>query len=195
MVFALVIAGGVVVLGLYIFIRHQDGAAAGATVVLAVAVLGVWLLGARQRDRLAEELRAAEQMVAELEKPPPQRGFELGPRAELVEALSNFVGPTAFVLANSADAETSEYAREMGSILNEAGWEVPPSFGMMYRPVLLPGQEAVPPGVILGVSDEVADTFEMAIYNAFNEAGVDIRLGPHWPGTEHPISILIGPSR
>jgi hypothetical protein len=195
MMIVLVIAGGVVLLGVYVFLRHGDGVAAIAAGVLAAAAIGSWFLAARQRDQLAEELRASEARVAELEKAPPQRGFAPDARADLVEALSNFVGPTAFVLANSADAETSDYAREIGSILNDAGWEVPPSFGMMYRPVLLPGQEAVPPGLILGVSDDVADTFEMAIYNAFNEAGVDIRIGPHWPGTEHPISILVGPSR
>jgi len=65
-------------------------------------------------------------------------------------ALSDFVGLTAFVLALSSDLETIEYAREIVSILNEAGWEVPPSFGMMYRRLLQPGREAVPPGVILG---------------------------------------------
>ncbi len=113
----------------------------------------------------------------------------------MVGALSDFVGPTAFVLANSSDLETAEYAREIVSILNDAGWEVPPSFGMMYRPVLQPGQETVPAGVILGISSDVPDTFGNSIFNAFRDGGVDVSRGPHWPGTEHPISILIGPSR
>lgn len=195
MALSLAIAAGIVVLGIYVLLRHEDRAAAAAAVPLAVAVFGSWFLGTRERDRLEEELLAGQETIAELAAAPAQRGFAPGPRADLVEALSNFVGPTAFVLANSSDQETSEYAREIGSILNEAGWEVPPSFGMMYRPVLLPGQVAVPPGVVLGMSSEVADKFGMSIYKAFNEAGVDIKLGPHWPGTEHPISILVGPSR
>ena len=163
--------------------------------VLAAAVFGVWFLGARENDRLQDELRASQEKIAELEAAPAQRGFTAEARAQLVGALADFVGPTAFVLANSSGLETTEYAREIVSILNDAGWEVPPSFGMMYRPVLQPGQEAVPPGVIFGVSSEVPDTFGNSIFNAFRDAGVDVIRGPHWPGTEHPISILVGPSR
>ncbi len=195
MVFSIVIAAGIVVVGVYVLVRHEDRVAAGMAALLAAAVLGTWFVGAREYDRLEAELRVSQESVAQLEAAPAQRGFSADARAELVHKLSNYVGPTAFVLANSSDMETSEYAREIGSILNEAGWEVPPSFGTMYRPVLQPGQEDVPPGVILGVSDDVPGTFGMSIHNAFREAGVDVVRGPHWPGTEHPISILVGPSR
>ncbi len=195
MVFTLVVGAGILLLGLYVFLRHEDRAGAGASVVLAAAVFGVWFLGARESDRLEDELRASQEKIAELEAAPAQRGFTAEARAQLVGALSDFVGPTAFVLANSSDLETTEYAREIVSILNDAGWEVPPSFGMMYRPVLQPGQETVPAGVILGISSDVPDTFGNSIFNAFRDGGVDVSRGPHWPGTEHPISILIGPSR
>ena len=195
MVFTLGVVATILLFGLYVFFRHQDRAAAGASVVLAAAVFGVWFLGARENDRLQDELRASQEKIAELEAAPAQRGFTAEARAQLVGALADFVGPTAFVLANSSGLETTEYAREIVSILNDAGWEVPPSFGMMYRPVLQPGQEAVPPGVIFGVSSEVPDTFGNSIFNAFRDAGVDVIRGPHWPGTEHPISILVGPSR
>ncbi len=189
------VSAGILLLGLYVFARHDDRSAAGASVVLAAAVLGVWLLSAGDSDRLEEELRASQEKIAELEAAPAQRGFTAAARAQLVNALGNFVGPTAFVLANSSDVETTEYAREIVSILNDAGWEVPPSFGMMYRPVLQPGQEDVPPGVILGISSEVPTPFASSIFNAFRDSGVDVTRGPHWPGTEHPISILVGPSR
>ena len=195
MVYALVVVAGVFLLGLYVFVRHHDRAAAGASVVLAAAVFAVWFLGAQESDRLEEELRAGQEKIAELEAAPAQRGFTSVARAQLVEALGNFVGPTAFVLANSSDLETTEYAREIVSILNDAGWEVPPSFGMMYRHVLQPGQANVPAGVILGISSEVPNTFANSIFNAFRDSGVEVTRGPHWPGTEHPISILVGPSR
>lgn len=180
---------------MYVLVRHEDRAAAGAAVVLATVTFATSFMAARERDRLEQELFASRTTIAELEAAPAQRGFTADARSRLVEALSEFVGPTAFVLANSSDLETSEYAREIGSVLNDAGWEVPPAFGMMYRPVLQPGQENVPPGVILGVSGEVPDAFGASIFNAFRDAGVDISRGPHWPGTEHPISILVGPSR
>ncbi|GMR23985.1 MAG: hypothetical protein BMS9Abin37_2468 [Acidobacteriota bacterium] len=191
----LVVSAGIVLLGLYVFARHDDRIAVGASVVLAAAVLSVWFLSARDRDRLEEELRASQEKITELEAAPAQRGFTAEARALLVDALGDFVGPTAFVLANSSDVETTKYAREIVSVLNDAGWEVPPSFGMMYRPVLQPGQEVVPPGVILGISSEVPDPFANSIFNAFRDAGVDVTRGPHWPGTERPISILVGPSR
>lgn len=157
--------------------------------------MGVWFLSARDVDRLEDELQASREQIAELESAPAQRGFTAEDRAHLVDALGDFVGPTAFVLANASDVETTTYAREIVSILNDAGWEVPASFGMMYRPVLQPGQEAVPPGVILGISSEVPPPFASSIFNAFRDSGVDITRGPHWPGTEHPISILVGPTR
>jgi len=191
----LVIASGILLLGLYVFTRHDDRLAAGAAVVLAAAVVTVWLLSARDTDRLEDELRASQEKIAELEAAPAQRGFTAEARAQLVDALGDFVGPTAFVLANASDVETTKYAREIVSILNDAGWEVPPSFGMMYRPVLQPGQERVPPGVILGISSEVPNPFASSIFNAFRDSGVDVTRGPHWPGTERPISILVGPSR
>jgi hypothetical protein len=169
--------------------------AAGASALLAAAVLGSWFLSARDVSRLEDELQASQEKIAELEAAPAQRGFTAEDRAQLVAALADFVGPTAFVLANASDVETTSYAREIVSVLNDAGWEVPPSFGMMYRPVLQPGQEVVPPGVILGISSDVPSAFATSIFNAFHDSGVDITRGPHWPGTEHPISILVGPSR
>ena len=195
MVLTLVIAAGILLLGLYVFARHDDRIAVGASVILALAVLAVWFLSARDANRLEDELRASQEKIAELEAAPAQRGFTAEARAQLVETLGDFVGPTAFVLANASDVETTKYAREIVSILNDAGWEVPPSFGMMYRPVLQPGQEDVPTGVILGISSEVPNPFANSIFNAFRDSGVDITRGPHWPGTEHPISILVGPSR
>lgn len=195
MILALVVAVGTAAIGVYVVARHEDRVVAAVTIVLAAAVMILWLVGARERDQLAEQLRIAEETIAELEAAPAQRGFTADARVRLVEALSEFVGPTAFVLANSTDLETAEYSREIVSVLNDAGWEVPPSFGMMYRPVLQPGQEAVPPGVIIGISDDVPAGFAASIFNAFRDAGVDARRGPHWPGTEHPISILVGPSR
>lgn len=195
MIFACAVATGVLALGVYVFARHEDRAVAVAACLLAAGVLAVWFWGSRTSQRLERELEASQKRIAELEAAPAQRGFTPAARAQLVDALGGFVGPTAFVLANSSDLETAEYAREIVSILNDAGWEVPPSFGMMYRPVLQPGQEDVPPGVVVGISSEVPATFASSIFNAFRDAGVDATRGPHWPGTEHPISILVGPSR
>lgn len=195
MILAAIVAAGVATVGVYVFARHDDRIVGVVALVLAASVMAVWLTAARETARVEAELRASKETIAELEAAPAQRGFTAKARAGLVQALSQFVGPTAFVLANASDLETAKYAREIVSILNDAGWEVPPSFGMMYRPVLQPGQENVPPGVVVGISDDVPDTFAASIYNAFRDAGVDVTRGPHWPGTEHPISILVGPSR
>jgi len=189
------VSAGILLLGIYVFARHDDRGAVGASVVLAAAVVGVWHLSAGDAERLEEELRVSQEKIAELESTPAQRGFTAAAREQLVDALGDFVGPTAFVLANASDVETTEYAREIVSILNDAGWEVPPSFGMMYRPVMQPGQEVVPTGVTVGISSEVPNPFADSIFNAFRESVVDATRGPHWPGTEHPISIIVGPSR
>ena len=195
MLFALALSVGILALGIYVLVRHGDVPVAVGACVLAAATFGMWLVGSRQTDRLQEQLRESEERIGELETVPAQRGFSETVRAQLVADLSGFVGPTAFVLSNSSDLETTEYSREIVSILNDAGWEVPASFGMMYRPVLMPGEEAVPPGVVVGISSDVPDSFGNSIFNAFRDAGVDVHRGPHWPGTEHPISILVGPSR
>ncbi len=191
----LVTAGLALGLAAWVFLRHKDLPAAGVAVVIAIAALGIWSSGAARREELLGEIQKARERIAVLEATPTQRGFSDETRAAMVEALSNFVGPTAFVLANSSDLDTTEYARKIASILKDAGWDVPPSFGMTYAPLLLPGYEDTPSGVIFGVSSDVPDTFASSVFNVFREGGVDITRGPHWPGTDHPISILVGPPR
>jgi len=180
-------------LGLYVFLRYEDLAAGGVAVVIAAAAAGVWFFAEADKEDVESELLAARERVAVLEAAPARRGFTPEARKAMVESLSQFIGPTAFVLANSTDLETTQYSREIVAILKDAGWEVPPSFGVTYRPVLLPGQESVPPGVVLGISSDVPEAFASSIFNAFRAGGVNVRRGPHWPGTEHPISILVGP--
>ncbi len=188
-------AGLAIGLAAWVFRRHEDRPAAGVAVVIAIAAFGIWASGAARRDELLDEIQKARERIAVLEATPAQRGFSDETRAAMVEALSTFVGPTAFVLANASDLETTEYAREIASILKDAGWDVPPSFGMTYAPLVLPGYEDMPTGVIFGVSSEVPDAFAASVFNVFREGGVDITRGPHWPGTDHPISILVGPPR
>ena len=94
--------------------------------MLAAAVVGC-VASERSRRRPTRGGASGEpEKIAELEAAPAQRGFTDEARAQLVGALGDFVGPTAFVLANSSDLETTEYAREIVSILQDAGWEVPP---------------------------------------------------------------------
>ncbi len=188
-------AGLAIGLAVWVFLRHEDLPAAGVAVVIAIAALGIWSSGAARRDELLDEIQKARERIAVLEATPAQRGFSDEARAAMVEALSTFVGPTAFVLANASDLETTEYAREIASILKDAGWDVPASFGMTYAPLVLPGYEDTPTGVIFGVSSDVPDAFAASVFNVFREGGVDIARGPHWPGTDHPISILVGPPR
>jgi len=197
MEFTLLLATAGLAIGLaaWVLLHHKDLPAALVAVVIAIAALGIWSSGDARREELRGELQEARERIAALEATPAQRGFSDETRAAIVEGLSTFVGPTAFVLANASDLETTEYAREIASILKDAGWDVPSSFGMTYAPLMLPGYEDSPTGVIFGVASEVPDAFAASVFNVFREGGVDIVRGPHWPGTDHPISILVGPPR
>ena len=172
----------------------SEGFPAGNRISIFDITPGKLHTGAR-REELRGELQEAHERIAVLEATPAQRGFSDETRAAIVEGLSTFVGPTAFVLANASDLETTEYAREIASILKDAGWDVPSSFGMTYAPLMLPGYEDSPTGVIFGIASEVPDAFAASVFNVFREGGVDIVRGPHWPGTDHPISILVGAPR
>lgn len=181
------------VLGVYVYLRHRDVFGGAAALMLAAGALLLALRGAERERALRDDLATSRQRIAELETAPAKRGFDAETRARLVRELGEFAGPSAFVLANASDLETTQYAREMANVLKEAGWRVPPSFGMSYQPVLLPGHEGVPKGVILGVSDDVPEQFATRLNQILLDNGVDVVRGPHWPGTEHPISILVGP--
>jgi hypothetical protein len=152
-----------------------------------------WLLGTEQQESVEGELETVREELALAQADPDRRTFEEAEREILVERLSELRGPSAFVLANASDPDTALYAREIVAILKEAGWEVPPSFGMIFSPVVLPGQEGVANGIVLGVSPTAPEDVGGLLLSAFQKAGADITLGPHWPGTEHPISILVGP--
>lgn len=191
----LVTIGLAVGLAAWAFFRHHDVLGAVVAVAVAAATFGVWSSGDARRKELEGEIQKMRERIAVLEAVPAKRGFSDDARAAMVDALSSFVGPTAFVLANGSDLETMEYAREIAAILKDAGWNVPPSFGMTYAPLVLPGYEGVAPGLLFGVSSEVPDRFASSVFDVFRDAGVDISPGPHWPGTEHPISILVGPPR
>jgi hypothetical protein len=182
-------------LALFVFLKHEDGRASLAAVLVSLLVVLSWALGSSRQRELAGELDGARDRIAALEDRPKEREFEPKARELMVRRLRDFVGPTAFVVANASDPETVEYARQIVAILKEAGWEVPPSFGMTYQPIVLPGHAGAMPGVVLGVSASVPGDFAAAILNVLREGGIDIVAGPHWPGTEHPISILVGPKR
>ena len=124
-------------------------------------------------------------------------GREIGPedRKLLVGVLQSFVGRTASVVVNASDPETSAYAREIVGVLKDAGWQVPPSYGTMFTPIILPGHDSVSPGVVLGFSPEVPAGQSSEILQAFREGGVDAGIGPHFPGSDHPITILVGPAK
>ena len=181
-------------LALYGFLKHEDVHFLWMAGLACVLTGLSWHLASQKTLELDNELREARDEIAALEVVPETRGFTAEARAELVSELSKFVGPTAYVLSNASDAETAEYAREIAAILKEAGWNVPPSFGMSYNPVVLPGQDGLQPGLVIGTAG-VPDEFVNAVIAVFRDYGVDISRGPHWPGTEHPISILVGPRR
>jgi hypothetical protein len=180
-------------LAIYGFVKNpRDNRLVTLGLIISVIVATSWFLGAR-RD--AERSRQVEALQNEIEasKEPAQRGFNRQNREFIIKRLSAINGPSIFVVANGADDETGQYARDITALFKEAGWSVPPSFGMMFAPIVLPGEAAVATDVILGVTPEVPDHITQAVFDALREGQVDIRLGPHWPGTEHPMSILIGP--
>ena len=195
MALVLVLALAAVSLGLaaWLFFHHEDRAGAAAAVVVSLLGLALWSTGDAGRESLETDLETARERIEVLETKPATRGFSAEVRAGMVRDLGKFVGPTAYVLSNAPDHETTEYARALASILKDAGWNVPASFGMTYAPMVLPGQDGPASGVIFGVSPEVPESFADSVFMVFHDAGVDIRRGPHWPGTEHPISILVGP--
>jgi hypothetical protein len=181
-----------VALALYLNAKGQGKAALVS--FLAALLVGVAWYGSRsERTALKEQLDSARGEIASLEDTSGQRTFDPVARELMVRRLRDFVGPTAFVVTNSSDPETVEYARQIVAVLKDAGWRVPPSFGMLYQPIVLPGDESTRPGVVLGVLPDVPRDFSTSILRVFREGGIDVVEGPHWPGTEHPISILVGP--
>ena len=159
----------------------------------AVLVAAAGILIYQREEKRDREIEALKKEIEAARLTPTRRGFTPEKRELLIERLKGIHGPSVFVLANGADEETARYAREIGSILKEAGWEVPPSFGMIFAPVIFPGQDGVAEEVVLGVSPEVPHRIANAFLAALRDGGVPVSMGPHWPGTEHPISILVGP--
>jgi hypothetical protein len=162
-------------------------------ILTAVLVSVAWFLVSQreaQRDReieaLKKEIEATKSATNPRSVTPEQRQF-------LIDRLREMHGPSVHVLANGTDEETAQYARQIVSILKEAGWAVPASFGIIFTPVILPGQDHVAEDVVLGVANEVPEHITQAFLSALREGGIRITMGPHWPGTEHPISILVGP--
>lgn len=182
-------------LALYLLLKYRDRAAAAAAFVAAAAVGMFWYWGSIRTGGLEDELATTRERLAALEHDPSVRGFTPEGRELMVRRLSDYVGPTAFVVANDSDPETVEYARQIVSVLKDAGWKIPPSFGMTYQPIVLPGHEGAEPGVILGVSGDVPREFAASVLRVLRDGGIDAVEGPHWPGTEHPISILVGRRR
>lgn len=182
-------------LALYGFAKKpRDNRLFSIGVLMTGVVAFAWFVNARQqasRDREVQDLQK------EIERSQPeldQRGFDPDARTRLVEQLGKIHGPSVFVLANAPDdEETSQFAREIGAVLKEAGWAVPASFSITSTPVVLPGEHTVATGVILGTTNEVPRSISEAVFTALRDSGMDVRIGPHWPGTEHPISILVGP--
>lgn len=187
-------AAVVLLFALAIYSNAKRDTKAALVSVLAAALVGsAWYRDRSERSRLEQELDSARGEIASLEDTSRERSFDPVARELMVRRLRDFAGPTAFVVANSSDPETVEYARKIVAALKDAGWRVPPSFGMIYQPIVLPGDEGARPGVVLGVLPEVPRDFAASILRVFREGGIDVVEGPHWPGTEHPISILVGP--
>lgn len=161
--------------------------------LIAVIVATSWFLGARRDAERSRQVEALQNEIEATKAAPAQRGFEPEKRELIIERLRAIHGPSIFVVANGADDETGQYARDITSLFKEAGWNVPPSFGMMFAPIVLPGEALVATDVILGVTPVVPEHITQAVLEALQDGGVDVRLGPHWPGTEHPMSILVGP--
>jgi hypothetical protein len=164
-----------------------------AGLLTAVIVLAAGLLVYRHQEQQEREIEALRKEIEAATLETARRSITPEQRKLLVEKLREIHGPSVFVIGNAADEETAQYAREIGSVLKEAGWEVPPSFGMIFAPVILPGQNDVSKEVVLGVSREVPEHIANSFLAALQEGGIPVSMGPHWPGTEHPISILVGP--
>jgi hypothetical protein len=173
--------------------RPKDNRLIWAGLVTAVIVFVAGLLFYQRQEKQDREIEALKKEIEAATLAAERRGFTPEQRELLVEKLRELHGPSVFVIANSADEETAQYAREIGSILKESGWEVPPSFGMIFAPVVLPGQVRIAEEVVLGVAPEVPDRLANAFLEALRDGGIPVSMGPHWPGTEHPISILVGP--
>jgi hypothetical protein len=177
-----------------LFKRPRDLRLVWAGLLTAVVVSLAGLLIYQRNEKQDREIAALKKEIEEANVEPARRSFTPEQRNLLIEKLREIHGPSVFVLVNSADEETARYAREIGSILKEAGWEVPASFGMIYTPVILPGQDDIVKDVVVGVSPEVPRRVANAFLTALREGGVRVSMGPHWPGTEHPISIFVGPA-
>lgn len=162
--------------------------------LLTAAAVGLaWFVGLQLEDEKNREVEALQEEIAVATAEPERRTFSAEARQMMVERLAKIHGPSVFVLANASDEETTLYARKIVAILKDSGWDVPASFGMIFTPVILPGQDRIPSDLILGFTPEVPDHITQALLTTFRDAGVRIRMGPHWPGTEHSISILVGP--
>jgi hypothetical protein len=162
--------------------------------LLTAAAVGLaWFVGVQLEAEKDREVEALQEEIAVATAEPERRSFSPEARQMMVERLRNVHGPSVFVLANASDEETTLYAREIVAVLKDSGWDVPASFGMIFTPVILPGQDRIPSDLILGVTPEVPEHITQGLLATFRDAGITIRMGPHWPGTEHSISILVGP--
>lgn len=178
---------------LYRFVKKgKDKHAVRMGLLTAALVAGVWLVVSRQEARRAIEVETVKKELEALQTAPAERGFSTEAHDRMIQRLKGINGPSVFVLANASDAETTQFSRKLVAVFKEAGWTVPESFGMIFTPVILPGNEDIPSGIVLGASREVPQRVIDSVYETFKDAGIQIEMGPHWPGTEHPISILVG---
>jgi hypothetical protein len=175
--------------------KKRDKHSVWMSLLTAVLVAGVWFAVSQQEARRNEEVETVKKELEALQTVPAERSLSADAHDAMIRHLKGVPGPSVFILANSSDAETTQFARQIGAIFKEAGWEVPQSFGMIFTPVMLPGQDKLPSGIVLGASPEVPRRIVSEIHSAFQDAGFEVSLGPHWPGTEHPVSILIGPNQ
>ncbi len=172
--------------------KGKDKHAVRMSLITAALVAGVWFVVSRQEARRAVEVETVRKELEALQTAPAERSFSAEAHDTMIRRLEGVHGPSVFVLANASDAETTQFSRKIVAVFKEAGWEVPESFGMIFMPVMLPGHENLPSGIVLGASPEVPQRIVDAVYDAFKDAGIQVSMGPHWPGTEHPISILVG---
>ena len=184
------------VFALYRFAKKgKDKHAARMSLLTAALVGGVWLIVAHQEAKRAVEVETVKKELEALQAVPAERSFSTEAHDTMIQRLKAINGPSVFVLANASDAETTQFARKLVAVFKEAGWTVPESFGMIFTPVMLPGREEIPSGIVLGATREVPQRILDSVYEAFKESGIKVSIGPHWPGTEHPISILVGPTK
>jgi hypothetical protein len=173
--------------------RPKDHRLIRAGLLTAIIVLTAGVFFYKHQEKQNRKIEALRKEIEAATHETARRSITPEQRKVLVERLQEIHGPSVFVVGNAADEETAQYAREIGSVLKEAGWDVPPSFGMIFAPVIMPGQNEVAKEVILGVSPEVPEHIANAFLSALQDGGIPVSMGPHWPGTEHPISILVGP--